>query len=156
MVRHVSDRNVYERFFRWQHTGDLDKRAQQDQRITYFVFVLPIFLRICVIDKYARSRIKVSQEHILRVHISSNSSGSITFERCSDNFDKSAWVWFHQKDGCHLSSENIPNLCDLWHLHKCGCFCPSCVALVFKDEIAKLWPVSWIVFPQKDYNFPPL
>ena len=26
------------------HTGDLDKRAQQDQSITYFVLVLPIFL----------------------------------------------------------------------------------------------------------------
>ena len=65
---------------------------------------------------------QISQEHILCVNISSNSSGSIAFERCSDNFDKSAWVWFHQKDGCHLSSENIPNVCDMWHLQKCVVF----------------------------------
>ena len=76
---------------------------------------------------------QISQEHILRVHISSNSSGCITFERCSDNFDKSAWVWFHHRDGCHLSSENIPNVCDIFT--KAVVFCPSCVALDFKDEI---------------------
>ena len=67
MVRHVSDRDVYRRFFQWQHTGDLDKRAQQDQKITYFVFALPMF---CDVDKYVHSRIKVAQEHILSLHMS--------------------------------------------------------------------------------------
>ena len=59
MVRHLSDRDVYRRFFRWQHTGDLDKRAQQDQRITYFVFVLPIWVLLTNMlaseSKYRRS-----------------------------------------------------------------------------------------------------
>ena len=108
MVRQESDSNVYRRFFRWQHTDDLDKSAQQSQRNTHRWFRQiraagnwKLFVTLTSVHKFKFVAVAVlsTEEGAETILTNQLECGSI------------------KVDGNHLSSQNIQHLWDIFTGH---------------------------------------